>query len=243
MLLEVIATSVADALEAERGGASRIELVRDLARGGMTPPPGLVQEVLAAVTIPVRVMLRSCDGFSAGSDAEVTRLEEKAQELAQLSVDGLVLGWVTADGAADQGVTARILAAAPNLRATYHHAFEALADQSAGLSALMAMPAIDRVLAHGGRGTWEEKLDRLEALQAAAGSRVTILVGGGVTEDAVRLIAARPSLREVHVGRIVREPAAPDGRVIASRVAMLREWLSASEARASLSVALETRQR
>lgn len=243
MLLEVIVTSVADAVEAERGGASRIELVRDLARGGMTPPPALVQDVLSAVTIPVRVMLRSSDGFSVGSDTEAARLEETARELAQLSVDGLVLGWVTADGAVDQGVTARILAAAPDLPATFHHAFEALADRSTGLATLTAMPAIDRVLSHGGQGTWEEKLDRLETLQAAAGSRLTLLVGGDVTEEAVRLIAARPALREVHVGRLVREPATPEGRVVASRVAMLREWLAVSDPPARLSVALESRQR
>jgi copper homeostasis protein len=243
MLLEVIATSVADAVEAERGGASRIELVRDLARGGLTPPLDLVQDVLSAVTIPVRVMLRSCDGFRVGSAAEAARLEETAGELARLSVDGLVLGWVTADGAVDHGVTARILAAAPNFRATFHHAFEALADRSTGLAALMAMPTIDRVLAHGGQGTWKEKLDRLEALQATAGSRLTMLVGGGVTEEAARLIAGRPSLREVHVGRLVREPATTEGRVMASRVAMLRELLAASDTPARLSVALRTRQR
>ena len=41
-LLEVIACSVADAVEAEKGGASRLEIVRDLGRGGLTPPLELV---------------------------------------------------------------------------------------------------------------------------------------------------------------------------------------------------------
>src|SRR6188474_594629 len=58
MRLEVIATSLEDAVEAEAGGADRIELVRDLAAGGMTPPLDLVDAVLSRVRIPVRVMVR-----------------------------------------------------------------------------------------------------------------------------------------------------------------------------------------
>jgi copper homeostasis protein len=69
MLLEVIACSVADAIEAERGGAGRLELARELGRGGLTPSPDLVQEVRQAVAIPVRVMLRENDGYEAGGAA------------------------------------------------------------------------------------------------------------------------------------------------------------------------------
>ena len=47
--LEVIATSVDDALAAEQGGAARVELVRSLDRGGLTPPLALVDAVLAHV--------------------------------------------------------------------------------------------------------------------------------------------------------------------------------------------------
>jgi copper homeostasis protein len=41
-LIEVIACSVADAIEAERGGAGRLEIVTDFSRGGLTPPVELV---------------------------------------------------------------------------------------------------------------------------------------------------------------------------------------------------------
>lgn len=57
-LLEVIACSVGDAVEAEKGGASRLEIVRDLGRGGLTPPLELVAEIKRAVNVPLRVMLR-----------------------------------------------------------------------------------------------------------------------------------------------------------------------------------------
>jgi len=47
-VLEVIACSVADALEAQKGGASRLEVVRDLERGGMTPSLELVDRILSS---------------------------------------------------------------------------------------------------------------------------------------------------------------------------------------------------
>ena len=51
-------TSGAEAQAAERGGADRLELVRDLDVGGLSPSLDIVAEVLATSSIPVRVMLR-----------------------------------------------------------------------------------------------------------------------------------------------------------------------------------------
>ena len=70
MLLEIIAETVEDAREAEQGGAGRIELVRDLDRGGLTPPP-LIEAVLKAVRIPVRVMVRESESFEAVAASSV----------------------------------------------------------------------------------------------------------------------------------------------------------------------------
>ena len=61
--LEVIACSVEDAVAAERGGADRLELISHYEVGGLTPPLELVQDVLAAVSIPVRVILREDESF------------------------------------------------------------------------------------------------------------------------------------------------------------------------------------
>ncbi|HEX7332112.1 MAG TPA: copper homeostasis protein CutC [Pyrinomonadaceae bacterium] len=44
-ILEVIICSVTDAIEAQKGGASRLEVVRDLERGGLTPTIQLVRAI------------------------------------------------------------------------------------------------------------------------------------------------------------------------------------------------------
>ena len=58
VLLEVIATTVADARAAAQAGADRLELVTAMGEGGLTPGIGLVAAVVEAVAIPVNVMVR-----------------------------------------------------------------------------------------------------------------------------------------------------------------------------------------
>src|SRR5258708_12909971 len=126
-ILEVIACSVADAAEAERGGAGRLEIVRALNVGGLTPPVSMVRDIFAAVSIPVRVMVRENAGFEAGGEAEIEALCRSAREFAELGVDGLVLGFVRRRQL-DLAPALQILTRAPGLKATFHRAFDALED-------------------------------------------------------------------------------------------------------------------
>ena len=49
LVLEVIACSVEDAIEARRGGADRLEVISHFEVGGLTPPLELVREICQAV--------------------------------------------------------------------------------------------------------------------------------------------------------------------------------------------------
>ncbi|MCA1607393.1 MAG: hypothetical protein LC775_18450, partial [Acidobacteria bacterium] len=88
-ILEVIACSVSDAIEAQRGGAGRLEIIRDFQTGGLTPPLELVNDILDAVTLPVRVMLREGDSYEVVGGAEREKLCAAAKRLSGLNVDGV----------------------------------------------------------------------------------------------------------------------------------------------------------
>src|SRR6185436_13524943 len=87
-----------DAREAEQGGAGRLELVRELRRGGLTPVPALVADVVRAVGIPVRVMLRDSEPFELGDPAEPGRLHDAARRAHECGAAGFVVGFLR-DGA------------------------------------------------------------------------------------------------------------------------------------------------
>src|SRR5215510_2070192 len=132
-LLEVIVCSVADAIEAEGGGAGRLEIVRDLHQGGLTPSPKLVREIKQATELPVRVMLRESPGYRINRRDEVDRLCRAAEAFASLDVDGFVLGFLN-DEKVDIELTQLVLACAPHVRATFHHAFEDVKDKLRALT-------------------------------------------------------------------------------------------------------------
>jgi copper homeostasis protein len=221
MLLEVIAGSVPDAREAERGGAGRLELVRELERGGLTPSLDFVREARDAVSIPIRVMIRETDGYGAGGIARVEALARVTSQVAALGVDGVVIGFLKA-GRLDMTAMDAVLAVGAALPATFHHAFDALPDPIAVVPELARWPQIDRILTSGGAGNWNAKRAVLERLVAAASPRITILAGGGIDIAALRALS-KSSVTEAHVGRAARVPPTVEGVVSARRVAELVE--------------------
>lgn len=219
LAIEVIATSLDDALAAEQGGAARIELVASLERGGLTPSLALLESVLPRVSIPVRVMVRDSELHEIQDPYVRRRLVEQARAMGQHPVDGLVFG-ALAKGRIDEALLDAVAGAAGR-PVTFHRAFEDLVEPAQGLAILARHPAVDRVLCDGGAGGWPERAQRLAAWSARAGTGLQVLPGGGITEEALVELSRVPDLREVHVGRLAREPATPAGVVSARRVANL----------------------
>jgi copper homeostasis protein len=216
-VLEVIACTVADAIEAEQGGAHRLEVISHFERGGLTPSLELVRAIQTAVRLPLRVMLRESDGYQVAGNDEVERLCSAARELAAMRVDGVVLGFLRG-GKVDIELTNRILESAPALNATFHRAFDETTEPFQALAELGQCRQIDRILTSGGPGNWTEKIERLALYQKTTGGRPIILVGGGVDASVIKAIRSTTSLAEFHVGRAARVSAAVNGPVQSARV-------------------------
>jgi len=220
----VIVTSLHEAIEAELGGADRLELACSLETGGFTPSLELGYSVVERVSIPVRVMLRENASMSIGGQAELNTLILRCQAFADLPIDGLVLGFIN-DDALDLTATKEVLAVAPNCRATFHRAFDNLRDPLNGLQELKQLSQIDRVLTSGGEGSWAERKTRLLEWQRTAAPQIKIIVAAGVCASS--LAGTREDLGdvEVHVGRAVRVPQVTSGTVSRKQVAALKRLL------------------
>ncbi len=221
-VVEVIACSVSDAIEAQRGGAGRLEVVRDFERGGLTPPLELVQNILDAVRLPVRVMLRETDSYRVDDKGEREKLCAAANRFARLNVNGLVLGFLR-EGEIDVQLTEWVLSCAPNSRATFHHAFEEAEDPLPAIRTIKRLKQVDRILTSGGNGEWPEKIARLSRYEEEVGPEIEILAGGGIDRQSIRMICHATGIREFHIGRAAREPASAAGVVRSERVKALVE--------------------
>lgn len=252
-LLEVIACSAVDATAAERGGAHRLEVISRFDVGGLTPPLALVREILDLVSIPVRVMLRENAGYRIAGAEERKRLVDAARAFAALPIDGLVLGFLRAgkngetdemtDEMADEiagerageiadeideEALAEMLDAAPNLSATFHHAFEDVRDQERTIAVLKRYPQVDRILTSGGQGSLDERIGRMAVNAQLAAPEIRLLAGGGVTAETIAPIRARTPVREFHVGRAARAGGDINAPVDSARVRSLVDLLNAS---------------
>src|SRR5215475_4631660 len=225
-ILEIIVCTVEDAVAAECGGANRLEVISHYEAGGLTPSFDLVREITSTVNIPARVMVRESEPFVVTDEGEIERLCDAARAFARLPVDGLVLGFLKeAPGSrsVDHDLVSRVLACAPNLKATFHRAFEELPDPIVAIGELKRHPQIDCVLSRGYGEAWTAELDRFVEWERAARPEIRMLLGGGVGEEAIEVFCNASSIRAFHIGLAVREHERIDGAVLAERVREIEE--------------------
>lgn len=196
VLLECVVETAAAAEEAERAGADRLELCVRLDLGGITPPDDVIDAVLSRVAIPVFVMVRERGGDFVYTDAEYTRMFRDAARIRERGAHGLVFGALRPDRRIDVARTCELVAAAGNLPVTFHRAFDEVEDQSAALEDVVAAGA-RRVLTSGGAASAIQGAGRLADLVRQAGTRLTILAGGGVRAANAADVIAR-GVHEVH---------------------------------------------
>ncbi|MBW5485740.1 copper homeostasis protein CutC [Streptomyces bambusae] len=227
-LLEVIALDAADAVAAEAGGADRLELVTDMAADGLTPSREVFAAIRAAVDIPLRVMLRTADGFAAGDAEALAGLVARARALRAEGAQEFVLGFLTEDGTPDLVAVEALAAELEGCRWTFHRAIDRAADRDGLRKALAEQPGLDTYLTAGAAEGVDAGLAVLRAEAARRGEpgyEARILVGGGLN------LAHVPVLREAgidafHIGGAAR-PHGWTGPVSRSSVARWREALDA----------------
>lgn len=205
VLLEVIATTVADARAAERGGADRLELITAMGEGGLTPSVGLIENVVGAVSIPVNVIVRphSRSFVYDADDYAVMLRDVRAAKAA--GANAVVIGMLTASGEVDCEGLKRVIDAADGLPITFHRAIDDARDLHEAFDLLLGFDAITNVLTSGGKPSVLNAQPEIEALvQRAQGSRCTVLAGAGLSVDAVADFVASTQVKAVHFGSGVR---------------------------------------
>jgi copper homeostasis protein len=201
-LLEVIALDAADAVAAEAGGADRLEVVAEMAADGLTPSIAVVAKIHEATGLPLRVMLRSHDGF--GTDAaDVERLRTAASELAAVGAEGFVLGFLTAEGDLDLAAMRAVANAVVDAPWTCHRAIDRVRDPDAAWAAVTELPGLSSVLTAGSAAGVDDGLPALLRRAASPGAAVLVLAGGGLRPDHVPPLL-EAGVRGFHVGRLAR---------------------------------------
>ena len=194
MLLEVCVDDAVGLAEAVAGGADRVELCAALGVGGLTPSLGLM-EVAAGCGVPCYPMIRPRPGdFVFGADeVDVMRRDIRAARAAGLT--GVVLG-ADRGGQLDLGVLADLVAEAEGMDLTLHRVIDLVADVERAVEEAVGL-GFRRILSSGGARVAHEGVARLGQMMRAAGGRLSVMPGSGVTVDTWPLLAGL-GVSEVH---------------------------------------------
>jgi copper homeostasis protein len=198
VLLEICCGGIDDAIEAEKGGADRVELCSALFLGGLTPSLGTILEAKRRVKIPVMVMVRPRGGGFSYSEAEMATMERDAEAAVGNGADGVVFGILQSDGRVDVARCRRIRQLIGTRQAVFHRAFDVTPDPFEALEQLVDL-GITRVLTSGQKDSVPEGVELIKKLIERAGDRIEILPGGGIQVWNLKEAVERTGCRQVHL--------------------------------------------
>ena len=202
MKVEVMVTTLSEAIEAEQLGADRLELIADMENGGITPSFGTIRNVIEHVSIPVHVMIRPHTRSFHFNEDDVETMLADIGLCRELGVNGIVFGALTKDGAIDERILGEVIKHKGEMALTFHRAFDASRDVYESLDVLNDFPEIDILLTSGGANTALEGIETLIRLNEQA--EMTILPGAGITTETLPSLQERLNVDMVHVGNGVR---------------------------------------
>ncbi|MDE7125435.1 MAG: copper homeostasis protein CutC [Muribaculaceae bacterium] len=195
--LEICAGDMASVIAAAQGGADRVELCQGLAVGGLTPSIGFIKMARKVPGIKMHVLIRPREGDFVYTDEEIECMIHDIKAARSCNADGIVIGALMPDGRIDMN-TCRILAdEAEGMSVTFHRAFDLARDPMEALEDVMTL-GCDRILTSGQAPDALSGAEILFRLQKAAGHRLSIMAGCGVTSSNAAEILRRSGCSEIH---------------------------------------------
>ena len=203
LMLEVCCGSLEDVMQAAAGGADRVELNSCLFHGGLTPSVGELIEAKKAVSIPVMTMIRPRQGGFCYNEPEYRTALSDAEQLLEHGADGLVFGFLNADGTLDEARCKQLVALADGRATVFHRAIDVIADWKHALERLIAL-GVTRVLTSGQAPDVFYGVDVVREMIDFAQGAIQIMPGAGVNLKNVERIVEATGCEQIHVAGFTR---------------------------------------
>lgn len=199
ILVEICCGSLWDAIEAQAGGADRIELNSSLFFGGLTPSAGTIAMVKEEISIPNMVMIRPRGVGFCYREEELSTMERDIDIAIELGADGLVFGILKEDGTVDLEACKRLVKRCGDKEIVFHKAFDVTPDPIQALDQIIDL-GFHRILTSGQGKTAYDGIPMLKKLIERANGQIEILPGGGIRQHNVVEICKQTGCTQVHMG-------------------------------------------
>ena len=203
MISEVCANSYESAINAEKGGAQRIELCENLSVGGLTPNFVLAKKVISELTIPVFILIRPRDGDFNYSAEEFVQIKKDIILFKDLGCKGIVSGILTKDKNIDIKRTRELIELSRPLEFTFHRAFDEVLNPIDGLYKLIEIKS-NRLLTSGQKNTAIDGIELIQKLIKISNKKIIIMPGSGINSENITEFKKIES-KEIH-GSFIKNP-------------------------------------
>ena len=196
--IEICANSVASCIEAQKGGAYRVELCAAIPEGGTTPSYGDMVLARELLSIKLNVIIRPRGGDFLYSDLEQKIMLKDIEIARSLGVDGIVIGCLTPQGDVDMVRNRELIEAAGEMSVTFHRAFDMCRDPFESLEKIIEL-GCSHLLTSGQQPKAEQGIPLIKRLVEQADNRIVIMPGSGITEQNISKIVSETGVRELHL--------------------------------------------
>lgn len=198
MKTEICCNSFCSAVNAQKGGADRIELCANLEVGGVTPSEEDIRRAVNDLNIRTHVLIRPRGGDFCYSASELDVIEKDILMCKKLGVHAVVLGFLTVEGKIDVALTKRMVRLAAPMDVTFHRAFDEICQNPADALEAVIESGCTRLLTSGCKCTAIQGAETIARLVMQARGRITILAGSGLTPSNVAQLITETGVDEVH---------------------------------------------
>lgn len=201
--IEACVETLDEAILAEKKGATRLELCSHLEVNGLTPPLELVKQVMAEVSIPIKVMIRPRQGSFMYTPPEILKMTGSIYAMKDLGVYGVVFGLLNKYRGVDFINAASLAEIAKPLNVTFHKAIDYTHNILEGIDILSDISSIDAVLTSGGKPTATDGIITINKMIQRAASKLEIIAAGKVTSLNLDELSTKINTSSFHGRRIV----------------------------------------
>ena len=182
MIIEVCAESYEYAVKAEKAGADRIELCKDLHLDGLTPDYESSKRTIDTLDIPVFILIRPRGGDFIYSHEEFELMKSDIIKFKEMGCKGIVSGVLNNDNSIDIKKTKELVELSRPLEFTFHRAFDKVKNPLNEIENLIEL-GIDRVLTSGQKEKAIDGLVLLKQLNSISNNRIKIMPGSGINKS------------------------------------------------------------
>ena len=196
--IEICVDSVESCINAEKGGADRLELCGNMFEGGTTPSYGVLQLAREMVSKPIYAMVRPRGGDFCYNDIEFEIMKREIKLMKELKIDGIVFGILTKEGKVDKERCSKLLDLWGTNKATFHRAIDVSSNLNEACEDIISL-GFERILTSGGEANVMSGIIKLKELVEKYNDKIIIMPGSGINERNIEYINDTVKANEYHM--------------------------------------------